>query len=44
MFVPFGGFADSVPALDGKVRLPDVPGIGMEEKANVTPIYEKLIS
>ena len=42
--MPFGGFADSVPVQDGKVRIPDVPGIGIEEKASVMPIYEKLIS
>ena len=42
--MPFGGCADSVPVQDGKVCIPDMPGISMEEKANVTPIYEKLIS
>jgi D(-)-tartrate dehydratase len=30
VFQPYGGFADSIPIVDGHVRLPDVPGIGME--------------
>ncbi len=44
VFEPFGGFADSVPVENGKVRLPDAPGIGIEEKANLMPVYEKLIA
>jgi L-alanine-DL-glutamate epimerase-like enolase superfamily enzyme len=30
VFEPFGGFADETPIIDGRVRLPDVPGIGIE--------------
>jgi L-alanine-DL-glutamate epimerase-like enolase superfamily enzyme len=32
VFQPFGGFADQVPVENGYVRLPDVPGIGLEFK------------
>ncbi|MDF1522315.1 MAG: mandelate racemase/muconate lactonizing enzyme family protein [Trueperaceae bacterium] len=32
VFKPFGGFADSTPVRDGLVGLPDVPGIGFEDK------------
>lgn len=32
VFQPYGGFADDIPIVDGHVRLPDVPGIGMELK------------
>jgi L-alanine-DL-glutamate epimerase-like enolase superfamily enzyme len=35
VFQPFGGFADAIPVVDGYVRLPDAPGIGFEEKANL---------
>jgi L-alanine-DL-glutamate epimerase-like enolase superfamily enzyme len=32
VFQPYGGFADSIPIVDGATTLPDVPGIGMELK------------
>lgn len=32
VFAPFGGFADSTPVEHGRVRLPDAPGVGFEEK------------
>ena len=32
VFQPFGGFAESIPVEGSYVRLPDVPGIGFEEK------------
>ncbi|MGH3341762.1 MAG: enolase C-terminal domain-like protein [Carbonactinosporaceae bacterium] len=35
VFEPFGGFADHPPIEDGRVRLPDVPGIGIEAKAKL---------
>jgi L-alanine-DL-glutamate epimerase-like enolase superfamily enzyme len=38
VFQPFGGFADSIPIRDGFVCLPDVPGIGLEEKASLYPL------
>ena len=42
VFEPFGGFADGVPIERGKARLSDAPGIGIEEKAALLPIYEEL--
>ncbi len=33
VFAPFGGFADSTPIENGRVRLPDIPGIGFEDKS-----------
>jgi L-alanine-DL-glutamate epimerase-like enolase superfamily enzyme len=35
VFQPFGGFADSIAVEDGHVRLPDLPGVGFEAKANL---------
>ena len=32
VFAPFGGFADTVKVENGRVGLPDVPGIGFERK------------
>jgi L-alanine-DL-glutamate epimerase-like enolase superfamily enzyme len=42
VFQPFGGFADTVPVVDGYVGLPDAPGIGFEEKANLYPLMRDL--
>ena len=36
IFQPFGGFADAVPVVDGRVGLPDDPGIGFEGKRRCT--------
>ena len=33
IFAPFGGFADSTPVENGRIRLTECPGIGFEEKA-----------
>lgn len=33
VFAPFGGFADSTPIKAGRVALPNVPGIGFEDKS-----------
>jgi L-alanine-DL-glutamate epimerase-like enolase superfamily enzyme len=44
VFEPFGGFADGVPIERGKARISDAPGIGIEEKAALLPIYEELAS
>ncbi|HET6625934.1 MAG TPA: enolase C-terminal domain-like protein [Nocardioidaceae bacterium] len=33
VFWPFGGFADETPVINGQVRLPDAPGIGIEHKS-----------
>jgi L-alanine-DL-glutamate epimerase-like enolase superfamily enzyme len=35
VFQPFGGFADRIPVENGYVALPESPGIGFEEKANL---------
>ena len=32
VFQPLGGFADDVSVREGRVRLPDVPGVGLETK------------
>jgi L-alanine-DL-glutamate epimerase-like enolase superfamily enzyme len=32
VFAPFGGFADDVPVVDGRVAMPTTPGIGFEAK------------
>lgn len=40
VFQPFGGFADGTVVRDGHVRLPDVPGIGIELKSNLHALFE----
>jgi L-alanine-DL-glutamate epimerase-like enolase superfamily enzyme len=35
VFKPFGGFADSTPIGNSRVGLPDVPGIGFEDKSGL---------
>lgn len=42
VFQPFGGFADSIAVENGYVRLPDTPGIGFEEKANLWAVMREL--
>ena len=42
VFQPFGGFADEIPVENGTVRLPDVPGIGFEAKADLYRVMEPL--
>lgn len=44
VFEPFGGFADNVPVENGKVQLPDAPGIGIELKTELWKIYQSLTS
>ena len=39
VFAPFGGFADSTPVEDGLVALPDRPGIGFEDKAELMKVF-----
>jgi len=43
MFQPFGGFADGIAVVDGRVRLPDLPGIGIEAKANLYRVMRSLL-
>ena len=42
VFQPFGGFADTIPVENGYVGLPDAPGIGFEEKANLWVVMREL--
>ena len=42
VFQPFGGFADGIPVVDGYVTLPETPGIGFEEKANLYAVMQDL--
>jgi len=42
VFAPFGGFGDSVPVVDGRVRMPDVPGIGFEAKSALYAVFKDL--
>lgn len=42
VFRPFNGFADNVPVEDGYVRLPDLPGIGVEGKAELYALLRAL--
>jgi hypothetical protein len=38
VFRPFGGFADDIAVEDGYVRLPEVPGVGFEKKAELAKL------
>src|ERR1700722_7254641 len=40
VFAPFGGFADGCPVEDSLVRMPDIPGIGFEGKANLWAVMK----
>jgi L-alanine-DL-glutamate epimerase-like enolase superfamily enzyme len=42
VFQPFGGFADNIAVVDGYVGLPQSPGIGFEEKANLWAVMHDL--
>ncbi len=42
VFRPFCGFADGVRVEDGHVRLPDVPGVGFETKADLFAVMRPL--
>ncbi|HEX2257263.1 MAG TPA: mandelate racemase/muconate lactonizing enzyme family protein [Afifellaceae bacterium] len=44
IFKPFGGFADDAPVEGGMVRLPEVPGIGFEAKAQLMDLYRVLFA
>ena len=43
VFEPFGGFANNVPVENGRVKLPDAPGIGIEAKQSLRNVYERLL-
>jgi L-alanine-DL-glutamate epimerase-like enolase superfamily enzyme len=42
VFRPFGGFADTTPVEGSLVGLPDVPGIGFEEKGELFALFQEL--
>jgi L-alanine-DL-glutamate epimerase-like enolase superfamily enzyme len=42
VFQPFGGFADRIPVENGYVRMPELPGIGFEAKANLYAVMAPL--
>jgi L-alanine-DL-glutamate epimerase-like enolase superfamily enzyme len=44
VFAPFGGFADNVPVIDGRVRMPDLPGIGFEAKNDLYAVMQPLMA
>lgn len=41
LFAPFGGFADGIKVENGRVALPEIPGIGFEAKANLITALRK---
>ncbi|WP_163559306.1 mandelate racemase/muconate lactonizing enzyme family protein [Halomonas sp. NO4] len=41
VFAPFGGFADSTPVEEGRVALPEVPGIGFEDKGELMAVFNE---
>ncbi|GAB3519718.1 enolase C-terminal domain-like protein [Arthrobacter monumenti] len=41
VFEPFGGFADETPITDGRVRLPEAPGIGIEHKSTLRELFNQ---
>jgi L-alanine-DL-glutamate epimerase-like enolase superfamily enzyme len=42
VFAPFGGFADDVPVVEGRVAMPDIPGIGFEAKNRLYEVFKGL--
>jgi D(-)-tartrate dehydratase len=42
VFAPFGGFADDTPVVDGRIGLPDAPGVGFERKAGLWELLRQL--
>ncbi len=42
VFAPFGGFADATPVENGRIRMPDLPGIGFEGKADLWAVLNSL--
>ena len=42
VFAPFGGFADSTPVVDSRIRMPDAPGIGFERKNDLWAVLKDL--
>ena len=42
VFLPFGGFADDTPIENGYVRLPNAPGIGIENNSDLFEVFRNL--
>jgi L-alanine-DL-glutamate epimerase-like enolase superfamily enzyme len=42
LFQPFGGFPDDAQVVDGRVVLPELPGIGFEGKAALAQVLEEV--
>ena len=42
VFFPFNGFADDCPVVEGRVTLPDAPGIGFERKSELYKVMKPL--
>lgn len=42
VFQPLGGFADTEPVVNGRVRIPAAPGIGIELKENLYSVFKQL--
>jgi L-alanine-DL-glutamate epimerase-like enolase superfamily enzyme len=42
VFAPFGGFADGTPVDNGRIRMPDIPGIGFEAKSALYAVFKEL--
>ena len=43
VFAPFGGFADDVPVVEGRVAMPTIPGIGFEAKNALYAVFKTLV-
>lgn len=43
VFLPFGGFADEPTVYDGKVELPDAPGIGIELNSDLFAMFQQVL-
>jgi L-alanine-DL-glutamate epimerase-like enolase superfamily enzyme len=43
VFAPFGGFADATPVENGRIRMPDAPGIGFEAKSALWRVMAPLV-
>ena len=42
VFAPFGGFASTTPVVDGRIRMPEIPGIGFEAKNDLWAVLKDL--
>ena len=42
VFQPFGGFADGIAVQEGRVALPEVPGVGFEAKSKLYALMREI--